>query len=199
MPRQRPEEVDSPTEKVYAAVDVNNLWHSAKGVYGSQARVDFLDLLKRIKKGGFDKVPREVRAAAYTITAPHRTEGPDGTVRVKSSRNERFLGTLEKFGYEVHTRHMRFEKGIDKPFHTDWDVGIAVQVIELLPWFNTFVLASGDGDYGPLLKRVRDADKRVEIYTFRSVASPVLYEFANEVHYLDGEDVFQEKTIKVLG
>ena len=184
---------DAPSEKVYVAVDVNNLWHSAKGIYGSQARVDFLDLYNRIKKGGFDKVPREVRAVAYTITAPHRTETPEGTIRVKSSRNERFLVTLGKFGYEVQTRHMRFEKGIEKPFHTDWDVGIAVNVIEVLPWFNTFVLASGDGDYGPLLKRVREADKRVEVYTFRSVASPVLYEFANEVHYLDTEDVYREK------
>jgi len=174
-------------------VDVNNLWHSAKQMYGPQARVDFLDLINRIKRGGFEKVPRQVKAVAYTITAPYRTDTPEGIVRVKSSRNERFIATLEKFGFEVKTRIMRFEKGIDKPFHTDWDVGIAIEVVAQLEWMDTFVLASGDGDYGPLLKRVRESDKRVEIYTFRSVASPVLYEFANQIHYLDTEDVYREK------
>lgn len=184
-----------PSEKVFVAVDVNNLWHACKSIYGPTARVDFLDLIQRIQRGGFSKVPREVRAHAYTVSAPFRIETPEGTTRVKSVNNERFVQVLGKFGYHVQTRTMRFEKGIDKPFHTDWDVGIAMDAINQLSWMDTFVLASGDGDYGLLLQKMKEADKRVEIYTFRSNASAILYELANSISYLEDSHVYQERRV----
>jgi len=190
MPKQRTEKV---AEKVFLAVDVNNLWHGCKELHGQQARVNFATLLKRVNAAGFKKVPREIRAVAYTITAPFRKTTPTGFVREESSRNKGFLAALEKIGYEVKTRHMRFEKGITKPFHTDWDVGITVDAVANLEWMDTFILASGDGDYSPLLRKVQDSGKRVEIYTFKNTAARVLYEQSNHVFYLDDSNVFVQR------
>ena len=87
---------------------------------------------------------------------------------------------------------MRWEKGITKPFHTDWDVGITVDVLSSIDKFDTFVLASGDGDYVPLIKAVQDKGKRVEVYTFEKSASQVLFEIADSVFFLGESDIYQE-------
>lgn len=180
-------------ERVYLAVDVNNLWHSCRETFGSAARVNFKALLTKINGAGYIKVPRNVQAVAYTITAPHRRTSATGRVREEGSRNERFLASMRRFGYEVKTRQMRYEKGIDKPFHTDWDVGIAIDVLGLAEQFDTIIIASGDGDYGPLLKQIKDSGKRVEVYTFQNTASQILYDSADAVYFLGDEDIFQEK------
>jgi len=186
-------------ERVYLAVDVNNLWHSCREVYGITARVNYAGLLAKIKKGGFTQVPRDVVAVAYTITAPHRRVAGDGRVREEGSRNTRFLSSLERFGYEVRTRHMKYEKGIEKPFHTDWDVGIAVDALQQIHAFDTFIIASGDGDYAPLVEKIQRDGKRVEVYTFRNSASMILYQQADSMVFLTEEDIYRESTSGTQG
>ena len=180
-------------EKVYVAVDVNNLWHSCRDIFGSTTRVNYDQLLKKIRTGVYRGVPREVTAVAYTITSPHRRTSETGRTREEPSRNSRFLESLQKFGYQVKTRQMRYEKGVDKPFHTDWDVGISVDAITDQDQFDTFIMVSGDGDFIPLIKRLQDKDKRVEIYTFERTASQNLYSVADNIVFLTVEDTYQEK------
>lgn len=189
---QQPEEIG---ERVYIAVDVNNLWHSCRDIFGPTARVNYDQLLKKIKDGGYKGVIRSVLAVAYTITAPHRRfSDVTGRVREEPSRNSRFLESLQKFGYQVKTRQMRYEKGVEKPFHTDWDVGIAVDAMSMFDKYDTFVIVSGDGDYVPLIQQVQQKGKRVEVYTFERTASQMLYSVADNVVFLSKEDTYQEKT-----
>jgi uncharacterized LabA/DUF88 family protein len=181
-------------ERVYAAVDISNLWHSCRDIFGPTARVNYDHLLKKIKSSGYKSVPREVTAVAYAVTAPHRrVSEASGRIREEPSRNTRFLESLKKFGYEVKVRVMRYEKGIDKPFHTDWDVGIAVDAITTQNEYDTFILVSGDGDYIPLIQRLQKTSKRVEVYTFERTASQTLYSVADNVVFLTLEDTYQEK------
>lgn len=182
--RERSSEVKESHERIYFAVDVNNLWHSCQELFGSYARVDYAKVLEKIKNGGFPRVPRRVQAVAYTITAPRRKTTIDGRVKVEESANSKFLESLKRFGYEVRTRHMQYEKGIIKPFHTDWDVGITVDMLQQIHDFDTFIIASGDGDYVPLLEKIQREGKRVEIYTFQRATSLILYRQADDVVFL---------------
>lgn len=177
-------------ERVYLAVDVNNLWHSCQALFGTYARVDYAKILDKIKGGGFARVPRRVHAVAYTITTPRRKSLLDGRVKIEASANARFLESLKRFGYEVRTRHMQYEKGIAKPFHTDWDVGITVDMLQQVQAFDTFIIASGDGDYVPLLEKIQREGKRVEVYTFHNATSMILYQQADDVVFLSEDIIY---------
>jgi uncharacterized LabA/DUF88 family protein len=53
-------------------------------------------------------------------------------------------------------------------------VGIAVDALQQIHAFDTFIIASGDGDYAPLVEKIQRDGKRVEVYTFRNSASMIL-------------------------
>lgn len=192
MRTQQPQKV---IEKVYVALDVNNLWYSCRDIFGVTARVNFNSILNRIKNDSYKDMTREVTAIAYTITSPHRVSTPQGKIIEEPSRNSSFLESLKKMGYQVKTRQMKYEKGLNKPLHSDWDVGIAVDIMCSLceSGFDTFVIISGDGDYIPLINRIQKYDKRVEVYTFEKTASKSLYSVADHIMFLTESDIYYAK------
>lgn len=206
-------------ERVLLAVDVNNLWHTCQSRFGADARVDFAKLLKKVRKNGYKDVPRKVtaiayaidktiptsderkvKAVAYTVIKPRQKMLPDGTPTLEyDSKNSYFLNMLRRVGYVVKSRRMRFSKATGKPSRTDWDVGIAVDAVSDLDQYSTFALASGDGDFIPLLNKLREKEKRVEVYTFQRSASKSLFNACDDLHYLDESFVFLKKDDKEEG
>lgn len=180
-------------ERVYVAVDVSNLWHSSREQFGSNARVDFGKLRELVLGKPLARIPRKARMVAYTITASTRARA-NGRIRyVDKSKNDRFLSTLEKIGFEIRNRDMHAEKGIKKSFHTDWDVGIAVDAIKYLDTYDTFTLVSGDGDYAILMEELRSKGKYVEVITVESTTSRILHATADRVIHITKDHLyFQE-------
>ena len=69
----------------------------------------------------------------------------------------------------------------------DWDVGLTIDVVRLLPLLDAVVLVSGDGDYVDLLDYVRGHGRRTEVIAFKKTTSSRLIEEADEFTDL-GED-----------
>ena len=67
----------------------------------------------------------------------------------------------------------------------DWDLGIAMEIWDRLADLDVVVLASGDGDFVPLLQRLHRAGKSVEVASFRASTDPALWRAADTVHELD--------------
>ncbi|MFX0137617.1 MAG: NYN domain-containing protein, partial [Candidatus Hodarchaeota archaeon] len=69
------------------------------------------------------------------------------------------------------------------------DINIAIDIISLAyeNAYDTAVLVSGDGDFVPVVKRVKELDKKIEIWAFRySLANALKEEIEQEnIHYLD--------------
>ncbi|MBI2550461.1 NYN domain-containing protein [Candidatus Woesearchaeota archaeon] len=151
-------------QRVGVFVDVQNLYYSAKNVYG--AKVNFSNILKAAV--GRRKL---VRAIAYVIRAD-----------VKDEQN--FFDALENIGFEVKAKDLQvFFGGAKKG---DWDIGIAMDTIELSPKLDTIILVSGDGDYQPLVQHLRRAMCcRVEVVAFGKSASSKLVEEADSFFDLD--------------
>ncbi|MBI3036967.1 NYN domain-containing protein [Candidatus Woesearchaeota archaeon] len=151
-------------QRVGVFVDVQNLYYSAKNVYG--AKVNFSNILKAAV--GRRKL---VRAIAYVIRAD-----------VKDEQN--FFDALENIGFEVKAKDLQvFFGGAKKG---DWDIGIAMDTIELSPKLDTIILVSGDGDYQPLVQHLRRAmGCRVEVVAFGKSASSKLVEEADSFLDLD--------------
>ncbi|MFX1292295.1 MAG: NYN domain-containing protein [Promethearchaeota archaeon] len=69
------------------------------------------------------------------------------------------------------------------------DIKIAIDVISLAyeDIYDTAVLVSGDGDFVPVVKKVKEMDKNVEIWAFKySLANTLKEELSQEnIYYLD--------------
>ena len=153
-------------QRVGIFVDVQNMYYSAKQMYS--AKVNFAHIL-RTAVG--DR--HLIRAIAYVIKAD-----------VKDEKN--FFDALESFGFEVKAKDLQVFYGGNKK--GDWDIGIAMDMIELAPKLDTVVLVSGDGDFIPLLQHLRRAiGCRVEVIAFGRSSSSKLREEADSFVDLDKE------------
>ncbi len=148
-------------QRVGLFVDVQNFYYTARNVYN--ARVNFNNILK-------DAVGDRpmVRAIAYGIKADMPEENT-------------FFDALKKAGFEVKLKELQtFYGGAKKG---DWDVGIVMDIIKLMPKLDVVVLASGDGDYIPLLEYLQVLGVRVELVSFGKSTSGKMLEIVD--HYLD--------------
>ena len=145
-------------QRIAVLIDVQNLYHSAKNLYG--ARVNFGEILKlAVSKRVL------IRAFAYVV-------------KTKTGEEKAFFGALTKLGIETRVRDLQeFYGGMKK---ADWDVGIAVDAIRISPSVDTIVLASGDGDFLQVIEYLKNQGKRVEVIAFGKSASIKLKKGADE-------------------
>lgn len=143
----------SKEQRVGVLVDIQNLYYSAKALYGK--KVNFKRILE-------DATGERIliRAIAYGI-------------KTIEGQEEKFFEALEKHGYEVKTKDLQiFPGGVKKG---DWDVGITVDAIKLSKSLDVIVLVSGDGDYIPLVEYIKNTTGcRVEGIAFQESTSSKL-------------------------
>jgi uncharacterized LabA/DUF88 family protein len=179
-------------ERVFCAVDVMNIWYSGRAQFGPGVRVNYgrlKDLVRNHKLGNY---PRELKLVAYTITASAKQEDDGSVTHHDQPRNAKFLETLQKAGYEIKNRNLYMEKGLKKPFASDWDVGIAIDAINNVNGYDTFCLVSGDGDYALLIEDLKARNKYVEVITFEDTASRILYASADRVIHITENEIFRQ-------
>ena len=156
-------------QRVGVFVDVQNLYYSARHLYDS--KVAFGEVLKEAVAGR-----KLIRAIAYVIKADNMAE-------------HTFFEALDKMGYEVKSKDLQVFYGGNKK--GDWDIGVAMDTIELAPKLDTVVLVSGDGDYKELVQHLKRAcGCRVEVIAFGKSASSKLKEEADSFYDLDGKKKF---------
>jgi uncharacterized LabA/DUF88 family protein len=177
-------------ERVFVAVDVSNLWFLAQYAFGPNARVNYGRLKSLIQNNTTGELPRQLDLRAYTVTASAR-KLDNGTIEPVASRNAPFIESLQKIGYQIKNKDLYVEKGISKPFASDWDVGITVEAMDSTDTFDTFCLVSGDGDYSPLIQNLKEKEKYVEVVSFKNCASRLLYKYADRITFLTENEIFQ--------
>lgn len=150
-------------QRVAVLIDVQNLYHSAKAIY--QKRVNFKEL---VETGVGER--QLIRAFAYVV-------------RTKTGEEKPFFEALTKLGIEIRVKDLQeYYGGMKK---ADWDVGIAVDAIKTSSIVDAIVLASGDGDYIPLVEYLKNQGRRVEVMAFGRSTSSKLRETADQFIDLD--------------
>jgi uncharacterized LabA/DUF88 family protein len=146
-------------QRVGIFIDTQNLYHSAKNLY--RARVNFGAIMKEAIAGR-----SLIRAVAYVITTD-------------TGEEKSFFEALGKLGIETKTKQLQiFGDGAKK---ADWDVGLAVDAIKLAPKLDTVIIASGDGDFIPLVEYLRtNQGCQVEVIAFGRSSSAKLKEYADD-------------------
>jgi uncharacterized LabA/DUF88 family protein len=117
------------------------------------------------------------QAAAVSLApgSPTLNGGENGGASSESS----FFEALEKAGLELRMKDLQIYAGGMKK--GDWDVGLTVDVIRMMPFLDVIILVTGDGDYIPLINYVKWGGGRVvEVAAFRRSASSKIVEAADE-------------------
>ncbi len=154
-----------PDQRVAMLIDTQNLYHSAKNLYKS--KVNFAAVVKAAVQ---DR--KLIRAVSYVVN----TEGGEESA---------FFEALEKVGIEIKTKDLQIFYGGAKK--ADWDVGLAVDAIKLAHKVDAIILATGDGDFIPLVEYVKSQGCQVEAITFGRSSSSGLRAVVDDFIDLDDD------------
>lgn len=146
-------------QRVGIFIDTQNLYHSAKNLY--RTRVNFGAVVKESVAGR-----HLIRAMAYVVTT-------------ESGEESAFFEALNKLGIEIRTKDLQVFYGGAKK--ADWDVGLAIDAVSLAPKLDAVILATGDGDFVPLVEYLKRKDGcQVEVISFGKSSSGKLREAADD-------------------
>lgn len=156
---------DEPQLRVALFVDTQNLYYAARDLRGGA--VDYERLLSASLRGR-----RLAQASAYVV----EREGDNTAFG--------FVGKLSALGYRVKRRKVKIHR-VDEQggvvMEGDWDMGIAADMVRSFDHADVLVLASGDGDFVPILELAQDRGKRIEVMAFKETAAQSLQDMADRV------------------
>lgn len=144
-------------------IDVQNLYYSARHLYNK--KVNFSEIVRTALAGR-----KLIRAIAYVVSTKTGEEKP-------------FFEALGKIGIETKEKELQeFFGGAKK---ADWDVGIAIDIVRICPNVNSIVLATGDGDFAPVVEYAKSQGKQVELISFGRTTSLKLKESVDDFTDMD--------------
>lgn len=147
-----------PTQRLGLFVDTQNLFHAARDGHGRN--VDYQRLLAHATRGR-----RLAQASAYVVER-------DGE---RSAYG--FVTKLSVLGYRVRRRTLRVHRADPEGravLEGDWDMGIAADMVRAWDGLDVVVLASGDGDFVPIVELAQERGKRLEALAFRATTAQAL-------------------------
>ena len=154
-PAARGRAADGPP-RVGVFVDVQNMFYGARE---KGARLDFEALLAVASEGR-----RLVRAVAYLVEA-------------RETDQSAFIHLLQMKAWEVKRKPLRIRP--DRTMKGNWDLEMALDAVATAPHLDVVVLATGDGDFVPLVRQLKLDGVRVEVYGFPRSTAPDLREAAD--------------------
>ena len=151
-------------KKIAIFVDVQNIYYTTRQAYGRQ--FNYRKLIDRISAEG-----EIVSATAYAIDRG-------------DEKQLKFQNALKQMGFTVKLKP--YIQRSDGSAKGDWDVGIAIDVMEAAKDVDTVVLLSGDGDFDLLLEKInKDYAISTEVYGVPALTAKSLIEAANIYHRID--------------
>ncbi len=152
-------------ERVAIFVDVQNIYYTVKQSHG--CHFDYQVFWDQVTKG------REVVCAfAYAIDR-------------NDPKQIQFQQILETIGFKVKLKP--FINRADGSAKGDWDVGITIDMLEFANQIDVAVLASGDGDFDLVVRKLRDTHSvEVEVYGEKTLTAASLIQAASRFIPIQG-------------
>lgn len=146
-------------EKVILLVDVQNIYYTTQQIH--HCNFDYNEFWSQATAN------RDVvKAFAYAIDRG-------------DEKQRQFQNILKAIGFEVKLKP--FIQRADGSAKGDWDVGITIDAMEYAKQADVVVLASGDGDFDLLAKKIRsDYHAAVEVYGVKQLTATSLIEAASK-------------------
>ena len=145
-------------ENVSIFVDVQNIYYTTRSAFGRN--FDYNQFWARVTTGR-----NVVNAYAYAVDRG-------------DEKQRQFQNILRAIGFQVRLKP--YIQRADGSSKGDWDVGIAVDMMELAAESDVMVLASGDGDFDFLVERIKSKYATpVEVYGVRKLTAASLINAAS--------------------
>ncbi len=159
-------------KKVSIFVDVQNIYYTTKQIH--HCHFDYNVFWKKVTSN------REVvKAIAYAIES-------------KDERQRQFHHILRGIGFDVKLKP--FIQRIDNSAKGDWDVGIAIDILEYANKSDVIVLASGDGDFDILVKKIIEKyNSIVEVYGVKELTAISLINSASRFNPIKNDLLLKAK------
>ncbi len=149
-------------QRVGVFIDVQNVYYGARRLKG---KLDFDALLEAAVQGR-----RHIKTTAYVVES-------------KETDQSQFIAILEARGIEVRRKTLQVRA--DGSMKGDWDMELALDILDAAAGLDVVVLVSGDGDFTSLVKRVKSMGPRVEVMSFARNTAKSLAQAADDFRPLD--------------
>lgn len=150
-----------PEQRVGVFIDTQNMYYTARYLF--QRKVNFKNIVEDAVAGR-----KLIRAQAYVV-------------RTKSADEQPFFEALQKAGIETREKDlMEYASGHKK---ADWDVGLAIDAVQMLDILDVIVIVSGDGDFLPLVEHIQSRGRIAEVMAFGETTSSTLLNYVD--HFTD--------------
>ena len=150
--------------KVSIFVDVQNIYYTVRHKFGK--KFNYNEFWSRVT---FDR--EVVQAIAY---ATHRGD----------QKQVQFQNILRGIGFEVKLKPLI--NRVDGSAKGDWDVGIAIDILDYAPQSDLVVLASGDGDFDLLIEKIGISyNTPTEVYGIPDFTAKSLINVASQFYPID--------------
>lgn len=147
-------------------VDIQNIYYTTKEAY--QKHFNYNKFWAHATKDC-----QVVKAFAYGISR-------------NDDKQKQFQNILRGIGFEIKLKPFIQRK--DGSAKGDWDVGIALDVMEFAPNCDKIILVSGDGDFDLLIERVRNKfNCAAEVYGVPSLTADSLVRAATKFIPIESE------------
>ncbi len=148
-------------KKIALFVDVQNIYYTTRDTYNRQ--FNYRKLWEKISTNG-----KIVSAIAYAINK-------------NDDKQLKFQDALKHIGFTVKLKP--YIQRSDGSAKGDWDVGIAIDVMQITKDIDTVILLSGDGDFDLLLKKIAEVNKvTTEVYGVPELTANSLINAADLYH-----------------
>jgi uncharacterized LabA/DUF88 family protein len=149
-------------ERVGVFIDVQNMYYGARQLKG---KLDFDALLSAAVR---DR--RMVQAQAYVVES-------------KEIDQSGFISMLQQRAIEVRSKRLKVRA--DGSMKGDWDMEMALDILDAATGLDVVVLVSGDGDFTSLVGRIKRMGPRVEVIGWPRTTAKSLLEAADSFQPLD--------------
>ena len=150
--------------RVYVFIDAANIFYSQKTL---KWQISYERL-----KSYFEKECSVGKIFVYTATDVNRPS------------QEKFLSMLRRSGYILRTKpvkRIRLEPGVYQ-WKGNLDIELTMDIVDHLADFETMILLSGDGDFAPIVDRVKSKKKHVIVMSTKDHVARELLERAKFIN-----------------
>jgi len=160
-------------QRVGVFIDVQNMYYGARQLKG---KLDFDALMSAAVTRR-----RLIQATAYVVES-------------KEIDQSQFIKMLQQRAIKVQRKNLKVRA--DGSMKGDWDMELALDILDAAPQLDVVVLVSGDGDFTSLVKRVKAMGPRVEVIAFPRATAKALVEAADRFQPLDRKFMIYPKRPK---
>ncbi|MFT6387337.1 MAG: uncharacterized LabA/DUF88 family protein [Cellvibrionaceae bacterium] len=151
--------------KIAIFADVQNIYYTTRQAYGRS--FNYRHFWQNAQQQG-----DIISANAYAI---HRSNFAGNDKQLQ------FQNTLKEIGFTVKLKP--YIQRSDGSAKGDWDVGIAIDVLDIAKKVDKVILLSGDGDFDLLLEKIkRTYATQAEVYGVPSLTANTLIDSASVFH-----------------